>query len=650
MTPAPSIAGRSTWPLLALLMAAVLVPTAAILWFMAEAVRNERLAAVQRVSASFLPLLQDRARRVEERAGGLQSQLRMIGSATPYEMLVEHAQKQNLADAILVFDTSGTLVAPARSFPASPETPLDRDPRWLQAERLEFQSADFPAAAGIYAALAADATSPSLAAARARIAHARALHRSGETTAATSVLLALHGDPAFSAIRGDGGRLLALDAGLQAWRHLDALGDPGAKILARKLLDRIDRPDPDTPPIPLAQRIFITGELTAVHDQLPTFQSRADQLAARALESNIDPSALSGTLVPFAPGIYATGWQEPLRRVVLLHEENALQRRLTGDFPGLPPGVGIIQALKPDDHPRLAPLREVALTSPYGWRLALIPPPGPDPFAAAAGRRVALYFWIAGLLVTAIAMLVLTLGRRMLSDIRLARLKNDFIATVTHELKTPLASSRVLLDTLLAGSLADPRLEREYLELIATENTRLCRLIDNFLTFSRMERGRQAFDLQPLQPSEVVHAAVKVMRDRLDAAHADLQVSLHASLPAVRADRDALVTVLVNLLDNALKYTPPPRRIALRASAANGTLRLEVEDNGIGIPRRAQRRIFERFYQVDRSLSRETGGCGLGLSIVRFIVDAHHGTVGLDSESGRGSRFTVTLPAEPPDA
>ena len=247
-------------------------------------------------------------------------------------------------------------------------------------------------------------------------------------------------------------------------------------------------------------------------------------------------------------------------------------------------------------------------------------------------------------------MLVLTLGRRMLSDIRLARLKNDFIATVTHELKTPLASSRVLLDTLLAGSLADPRLEREYLELIATENTRLCRLIDNFLTFSRMERGRQAFDLQPLQPSEVVHAAVKVMRDRLDAAHADLQVSLHASLPAVRADRDALVTVLVNLLDNALKYTPPPRRIALRASAANGTLRLEVEDNGIGIPRRAQRRIFERFYQVDRSLSRETGGCGLGLSIVRFIVDAHHGTVGLDSESGRGSRFTVTLPAEPPDA
>src|SRR5262249_55288695 len=158
----------------------------------------------------------------------------------------------------------------------------------------------------------------------------------------------------------------------------------------------------------------------------------------------------------------------------------------------------------------------------------------------------------------------------------------------------------------------DPRKTRDYLELIARENHRLSRLIENFLTFSRIERHRQRLTLAYVAPSDVVQAAADVVRDRFDALDCRLQVEAASGLPTITADFDALVTVLVNLLDNALKYTRAEKRIRMSARKEAGQIRFEVEDNGIGIAPRDQRRIFRRFYQVDRSLARETGGVGLG--------------------------------------
>ena len=130
-----------------------------------------------------------------------------------------------------------------------------------------------------------------------------------------------------------------------------------------------------------------------------------------------------------------------------------------------------------------------------------------------------------------------------------------------------------------------------------------------------------------------------------DAPAATLDIDVAADLPPLRGDKDALVTVLLNLLDNACKYTGDEKRMALRAFARDTNVCLAVTDNGIGIPDRARRRIFERFYQLDRRLTRDTTGCGLGLSIVKSIVTAHAGTVTIQSEIGKGSTFTVTLPA-----
>ena len=180
---------------------------------------------------------------------------------------------------------------------------------------------------------------------------------------------------------------------------------------------------------------------------------------------------------------------------------------------------------------------------------------------------------------------------------------------------------------------------------MAKENKRLSRLIDNFLAFSRMERNKHAFESAEVRVADVIAAAVEVVRERFDTPECRLDVEVAADLPPIDADADAMVTVLLNLLDNAYKYSPDEKHVVLRAYAQDGNVCLEVKDNGIGLSRAASRKVFKRFYQVDRRVSRETGGVGLGLSIVRFIVDAHGGTVGVTSRGEQGSTFTVTVPA-----
>jgi signal transduction histidine kinase len=175
-------------------------------------------------------------------------------------------------------------------------------------------------------------------------------------------------------------------------------------------------------------------------------------------------------------------------------------------------------------------------------------------------------------------------------------------------------------------------------------------LIENFLTFSRIERDRQKFAFAETKPASVIESAVQVMRERLQSPTCHLEVDISPGLPAIRADEDALVMVLLNLLDNAYKYTPGEKRILLHAYREAGQVVFAVEDNGIGIAPRDQKRIFRRFYQVDQRLARATGGCGLGLSIVEFIARAHGGAVRVESQPGAGSTFRVSLPAAVPPA
>jgi signal transduction histidine kinase len=277
-----------------------------------------------------------------------------------------------------------------------------------------------------------------------------------------------------------------------------------------------------------------------------------------------------------------------------------------------------------------------------GWQLSFMPID--TSVADAAARSQATFYVSVGIAgIAVIALLGATAGGAFRRQLQLARLKTDLVAAVSHELRTPLTSMRVLVDGLLADTELDPIKTREYLAMMATENARLSRLIENFLTFSRLERNRQQFVFAPVDPAQVVSAAVTAVGDRMPES-CEIQEDIAPDLPLILADADAISTALINLLDNAMKYTPALKRIVIRAYRDRAMVAFAVEDNGIGIPVREHRRIFRRFYRIDERLSGETSGVGLGLSIVDLIVRAHGGAVTVRSEAGAGSTFAMRVP------
>jgi signal transduction histidine kinase len=186
--------------------------------------------------------------------------------------------------------------------------------------------------------------------------------------------------------------------------------------------------------------------------------------------------------------------------------------------------------------------------------------------------------------------------------------------------------------------------------MTAKENERLSRMIDNFLTFSRMERNKKAFEMSPANPAAIANDAAEAVRTKYASHNCQFSIDIADNLPQIQADHDGMVTVLVNLLDNACKYTDDPKQIKLKVFAEKDNVCFAVSDNGIGLAHRHIHKIFDSFYQVDNSLARKVEGCGLGLSIVKFIIDAHKGTISVDSKLGKGSTFTVRVPLYARDA
>ena len=279
-----------------------------------------------------------------------------------------------------------------------------------------------------------------------------------------------------------------------------------------------------------------------------------------------------------------------------------------------------------------------------GWQLSFFEPLESLPVDDSGARRQTMaYVAVAASGLAATVLIAVMTGSVFRRQLRLARLKTDLVASVSHELRTPLASMRVLVDGLLADTHLDETKTREYLHLVASENARLTRLIENFLTFSRLERGRERFAFSAVSPSAAVNAAVAAIRERVPQA-CDLTIEISPDLPAVRADEGALISALINLLDNALKYTPDQKRVSVKVERTADGVAFQVQDNGIGIAPREHRRIFKRFYRVDQSLASATSGVGLGLSIVELIARAHGGSVSVQSAQGSGSTFTLTVP------
>jgi two-component system phosphate regulon sensor histidine kinase PhoR len=232
-----------------------------------------------------------------------------------------------------------------------------------------------------------------------------------------------------------------------------------------------------------------------------------------------------------------------------------------------------------------------------------------------------------------------------ITDLRkLERVRQEFVANVTHELKTPLTSIKGFTETLLDGALEDPSHNREFLTTIQEHATRLGFLIDDLLDLAAIEAKRMEYRFESVSVPDVVERILKGLAPMAKGGKIQIQNDLSPSLPKVRADRDKLAQVFINLIDNAIKFNKPNGLIKISAEAKGKNLVISVRDSGIGIPQTDLPRIFERFYRVDKARSREMGGTGLGLSIVKHLVEAHHGTVSVQSIVDQGSNFTVSLP------
>jgi two-component system, OmpR family, phosphate regulon sensor histidine kinase PhoR len=227
---------------------------------------------------------------------------------------------------------------------------------------------------------------------------------------------------------------------------------------------------------------------------------------------------------------------------------------------------------------------------------------------------------------------------------RLEQVRTEFVANVSHELRTPLTAIQGYLETLLTGALEEQENARRFLEIVFRHTERLGRLLNDLTDLSNIELGRVSLKLAPTRLDEAVDAVLAIMSAKAKSGNVALRSQVPRELPPVLADRDRLVQILINLVDNAIKYTPDGGRVTVRVEEpAQGHIEIDVVDTGIGIPPADLPRITERFYRVDRARSRELGGTGLGLAIVKHLVFAHNGLLRIESEPGRGTTVRVWL-------
>jgi signal transduction histidine kinase len=232
-------------------------------------------------------------------------------------------------------------------------------------------------------------------------------------------------------------------------------------------------------------------------------------------------------------------------------------------------------------------------------------------------------------------------------ELEIARLRADFVSTVSHEFRSPLTGIRQLGAMLLDGRVTESEKQRGYFKMIVRESDRLSRLVENILDFSRMEEGRKEYRLEPLDPSSWLRTLVADFVTEIAANGAAVEATIQDGLPSISADKEALGSAVRNLLDNAVKYSPGSKTVWLDAGAEGDAVKISVRDTGVGISEYDRKRIFDRFYRAEGEISKRIKGVGLGLSLVQHVVAAHGGAVECRSRVGEGSIFTIRLPAVP---
>lgn len=281
-------------------------------------------------------------------------------------------------------------------------------------------------------------------------------------------------------------------------------------------------------------------------------------------------------------------------------------------------------------------------TTLYKWRLNVSMTSAEELAAAVARRRVLemVLVGLSGLVVIAGLIVILVAAAR---ERKLSNLKSDFVANVSHELKTPLSLVRMFGELLQSGRADTEDKRKQYLQIIVSESERLAALIENVLDFAKVERGKAAYEFTDSNVIEVVTRAVEACRLRAEREGISLELECHGELPLVRLDERAVEIAVINLVDNALKYAPDGKRILVSVWSVDERVEIRVTDQGPGIKVEDRKRVFERFVRGSGVLHKQVRGSGIGLALVKHIAEAHGGRAWVESAEPQGSTFVLSM-------
>jgi signal transduction histidine kinase len=280
---------------------------------------------------------------------------------------------------------------------------------------------------------------------------------------------------------------------------------------------------------------------------------------------------------------------------------------------------------------------------PLPWKL-LVTHPEIKILERSARREIFFYGFFLAVIIVLMLFGAVMIARDISRESETNRLKTEFVNNISHELKTPLTLIRLYGETLQRkGNLTNAE-KKECYEIITKESERLSHLINNVLDFSRIEMGRKEFNLKKGRLQDVITDTLESYRYHLEKKEFNLHKDIDQNLPEMNFDGEAIASVLINLLGNAMKFSPKEKEVTVRLFRDNGNVVLQVADKGIGIHKKEIPRIFERFYQAENKTVSEAKGSGLGLTLVKHVVEAHGGTIEVESEPGKGSTFSVILP------
>lgn len=254
-----------------------------------------------------------------------------------------------------------------------------------------------------------------------------------------------------------------------------------------------------------------------------------------------------------------------------------------------------------------------------------------------------MFFLLAGILIFGLTLTIRTVAH----ELELSKMKSDFVSTISHEFKSPLSSIRQLSEMLQSGRVPSEDRRLQYYDVLAEQSERLSLLVDNILDFSKIEEGRKKFDFEIVNFEPLLQEIVSTFQDRVRHIDFAIELIMEKNLPVIIVDRATLTQAITNLMDNAIKYSGEAKNILVRAFAENQYLVISVKDFGIGIRKEEYDKVFERFYRGGDALTRTVKGSGLGLTLVKQIVEVHHGKVNIESEPGLGSTFSIRLPVQP---